>query len=317
MANHINTITSLIQDYQLIIRCKSRLQQVIEQLRIENERLIILNSKVDKEYYDIVRLEKMSLHSIFSSILKNKEEQLEKERQEYLLVVLEFDECHKLIELLLYEEKILNAKIRDESILLDTIERSLLTVDDQVLLEESMYLAELKVINQELSKLIQLKIEVQDVLDVTVDIKNHLLQMIRSLNKVNKIEGWGMSYAEIQKKKVLRKSNIDFAHTQLHVIKKLLVYLRDELEDVEEVKSFFNRSEVLIRGFNTSYYNNLISDWINDDELKETMTTTFVVSKSLAKLTVALQRLIENANQEITIVKAKRKTIISRIKSKR
>jgi len=73
------------------LKVESRLEEIDKLIEWENKRLASLIKKLEKEAEDITRLEEMSLESIFHKMLGSKEEQIEKERQEYLQLSLKYD----------------------------------------------------------------------------------------------------------------------------------------------------------------------------------------------------------------------------------
>ena len=62
---------------------------------------------------DMEELEKMRITSVFYKLLGSQDEQLEKERQEYLTVSIKHKELKKDIEILEYEYKIINSKVQE------------------------------------------------------------------------------------------------------------------------------------------------------------------------------------------------------------
>ena len=108
MAKSSEEILKLLEEYSRIVKGEQRLAVVKKEPKSQIKRRAILRDQVAIEYQDIVDLEKSSLRALFSRVLKSREEQLEKERQEYLLATIEYDECQHLIESLEYELKILS-----------------------------------------------------------------------------------------------------------------------------------------------------------------------------------------------------------------
>jgi len=66
---------------------------------------------VQKEERDVEELENLSWQSLFHRVLGNKHEQLEKERQEYLMAFLKYERCDNEIATLEYEQKIVEKKL--------------------------------------------------------------------------------------------------------------------------------------------------------------------------------------------------------------
>ena len=90
--HHSSTTTELENSY-------TELSKLEDQLVIELE--------------DIEELEKMSITSVFYKVLGSQDEQLEKERQEYLTVSLKHKELKKDIEILEYEHKVISSKVQE------------------------------------------------------------------------------------------------------------------------------------------------------------------------------------------------------------
>jgi len=247
-------IESLIKSYHTIILSKKRMTKVKDEIILQKDKLKLLESKVEKEYSDVVRIENHPLRILFATILESEKRQFEKEKQEYLHAVLEYKECIKLIELLEYELEVLQTKSEDEKIVLKTIDDKLQSIDDIQISGDSIYLQELKTVNDELAQMLKLRVEIIDALELIQDIQNNFNAMISNLNRAKEMNTWGRYYREIQQAKQMKKSFIDEAHAYVHVIQKSLVYLQNEIHDVIVYQDFFRRTESFIRGFNLEYY---------------------------------------------------------------
>lgn len=197
---------SLITSYQSIQFGKKRLAQLQELIFREKLKIQDLERKVEKEYQDINALESKSIHWLFSKILKDNEKQLEKERQEYLVVVMEYRESLKLLELYEYELDVIQNKSKDEIDILNEIENSLLQIDDQGNFENPKFFSEIKHINHQLSELTKLKIEAFDVSNILDQIKDVFYKMISNLNEAQEYNDWGEFYNEIQYNRRMKKT---------------------------------------------------------------------------------------------------------------
>lgn len=74
-------------------KLESMLEQAKKELEMQKNRKNELNKLLNKEEKDVKKLESLSMTGLFYSILGSKEEQLDKERQEYLAAKLKYDEC--------------------------------------------------------------------------------------------------------------------------------------------------------------------------------------------------------------------------------
>ena len=75
-----------------------------------NREVQTLEQQMRKEFEDIENLEKLGMKALFYKVLGSQEEQLEKERQEYLQASLKYDQVRKNLELLEFEYNILKKK---------------------------------------------------------------------------------------------------------------------------------------------------------------------------------------------------------------
>ncbi len=88
-------ILALYEDHQRKEKNLIHLKN-IEKLIAQKEKLLVqLEEQVRQEEKDIQKLESFNLHRIFHTILGNQEEQLEKERQEFLQAILQHKGCVK------------------------------------------------------------------------------------------------------------------------------------------------------------------------------------------------------------------------------
>ncbi len=310
MANSIKRVEELVERYQHEQLVKKRLEKVKKEIFKEQEELAHLQLKVEDEYADIVHLEKKGIRQFFVNILVNKEEQLKKERQDYLKAVLHLKDCRRMVKTLLDEKAHLESKMIDSEIILDKIERKIEAIDESILYEESIHLSELKLVNEELKKLLQLKVETREALEVAKMLQINFLDMIKALNAAKSTDNWGKYYSEIQESKKNQKANIDKAHGHAQEIKRLVTFLKGEIEDVIEVRDEFRRTEAVIYQFNIAFYDHLLKDWIEASNLVETLTRSTSANANIIKMINALEGLIKNTEGEYSLLSKKKKMIL-------
>ncbi|MDU2198084.1 MAG: hypothetical protein E7E21_06685, partial [Peptostreptococcaceae bacterium] len=79
------------------------------------EELKELEYKLNKEFDDVEKLKKLSLSNIISTIMKNKDEKMEKEEKEYLMAKLEYDQCESKIKSLKVNINTTTSRLEDLS----------------------------------------------------------------------------------------------------------------------------------------------------------------------------------------------------------
>ncbi len=310
MSEPIQTIEKLIEQYQEALVVKRRLKHIKKELFEEQEKQLILKQNVDDEYADITVLEKKGLRHLFVNILINREEQLKEERQEYLMAVLKVRESEKLTEQLKQELSLLEAKSIDQELIFNKIEREIEGLDESVLYKESVHLSELKVINIELRKLLRLKVEAREAIQVAKTLHKSFIDLIQCLNQAKSTDNWGVYYSDIQRAKKKQQQNIDHAHFHAQEIKRLIIFLKGEIEDVIEVRDEFRRTEAIIYEFNISFYDHLLEDWIKETNLIETMTESTIGNAHLIRMIDSLEGLMNNASREYRMLSDKKKVVV-------
>lgn len=314
MDKGIEQLITIIRDYQILVLKKRRIETLKLELKHEKDNLILLEASVKKEHQDLIKIEKFSIKYLFNLILVNDKEQLEKEKQEYLSAIILFNESTKLIKVLEYEISVLEKTQKDEELLLKTLSSSIEKFNDELLLTTSAYLHQLKTVTKEIQSIMRLIVEAEEALSMLNSTRSTFLELISNIKKAQKFEKWGEFYHEIQKSKITHQENIDQANANVPIIKKQLFFLKNELKDVEDYQNQFDRSEVIIRGFNIEYYRDLILDWINDDNLIETLTTTMSANSEMLKLGKSLEKLINNSEFELEFLINKRSNLLKMIK---
>jgi chromosome segregation ATPase len=92
-------------------QAQRRLKFLNKEIQGSNQKLDQLAKAVDKEYLDVQELEGKKVIGFLRKMKKEKEEQLEKEKQEYLDAVLRYNQAVKEIELLEFERNVLLDKL--------------------------------------------------------------------------------------------------------------------------------------------------------------------------------------------------------------
>ena len=97
--------TELKIAYENMMRNKKieiHLVNLEKRIKLQENEVLHLSRIMAEEEEDIHKLDKVGMHSLFQTILGNKKEALEKERQEYLMAVLKFQGAEKNLAALIY-----------------------------------------------------------------------------------------------------------------------------------------------------------------------------------------------------------------------
>jgi len=307
----IKDIEVLIKKYKGQLLAQERLVELNIELEKQEALYIELESILKLEKEDLKQFEDLPLKLLFGTILKNETEQYQKEKQEYLLAVLNFNECIKVIELLNFEKSVLTEKIEDINEVQKLLTSNIHSNKIEISSSNSFIAERLLVYENELLELLNLQQEVFEVNEVCAHIQKVLIEMIQSLQEAKKYENWGQFYREIQEGKIKRQSYIDKAQHLSYLAKKLILSLQKEVEDIRKIEGSIKTStKGITKNFNTSYYENLILDWVNHQDILLSLESIESLFSMIQKIIMSLAEQTEMIVNSIAKVKNKQDQLI-------
>jgi hypothetical protein len=277
-------------------RLQNRLAEVERLLSQEVTRLDGLDVQFAREKRDVQRLEGLSLGSMFYTVLGDKEQRLDRERQEFLAAKLQRDQCQYAISSLELDLADLKYKLSalgnlDSAYqaLLERKEKILLSSENDLshqLLDFTGLQANLQADRKELQEAVGAGQTVVTILDGVI-------------NSLNSAEGWGNwdmlgggMLADLAK-----HSEIDDARDQVHQAQELLRRFQRELSDIQSAESFL----IDISSFDTFvdfFLDSLIVDWIVQSKIHNSLERTIQVRQRVKAILQGLgTRLAENRGQ--------------------
>lgn len=296
-------IKELEWELNRLINAAKRLNIIEIEIKSLNYKVGVKARQVDRELADVQKLEKMGLYRLFAKILKDKESQIEKERQEYLMVVLEYQSLSKELNLLIYEQNILKEKLQRK----DEVKEKLLGL----LKQKELYL--LKDLGLLLPKVVSLNKEIDKLNNTLFDIKDSSLLCalcIENLNnlseKINQVRIWGfpdqfgnptrLSYKSIQ--------ITNEAPEMIAQLKNRLTNLNNELKDLDpelHIKSDFIEFE----NFVNNYQKIMLDEWLSQSKLSKIKANLLTLEnllnhlfKSLNNKKLSISEKIDNMEEE-------------------
>jgi len=277
-------------------RLQNRLAEVERLLSQEVTRLDGLDVQFAREKRDVQRLEGLSLGSIFYTVLGDKEQRLDRERQEFLAAKLQRDQCQYAISSLELDLADLKYKLSALGNL-DSAYQALLERKEKILLSSENGLShQLLDITGLQANLQADRKELQEAVGSGQTVLTILDGVINSLNSA---EGWGNwdmlgggMLADLAK-----HSKIDDARDQVHQVQELLRRFQRELADIQSAESFL----IDISSFYTFvdfFLDSLIVDWIVQSKIHNSLERTTQVRQRVKAILQGLgTRLAENRGQ--------------------
>ena len=249
-----------------------------------------LEDQLVDELEDIEKLEKMSITSVFYKVLGSQEEQLEKQRQEYLAVSLKHKELKKDIEILEYEHKILSGKVQEIGGLEAQLEelkkirlQEILKTDDKLRRQITGIHREMDDIRGELEELRQANSAGDACLRAIAEVIKHLKDA----------EHWG-NWDMMNKKGAyysqMKHNAIDRAMNAAQQAKHKLKIFDRELVDVNIEQT---QLHIKIDGFGRFidiFFDNLISDWVIQRKIKNALNNVDATFDKIKRYVLVIEK---------------------------
>lgn len=277
-------------------RLQNRLAEAERLLSQEVTRLDGLDVQFAREKRDVQRLEGLSLGSIFYTVLGDKEQRLDRERQEFLAAKLQRDQCQYAISSLELDLADLKYKLSALGNL-DSAYQALLERKEKILLSSENDLShQLLDITGLQANLQADRKELQEAVGAGQAVLTILDGVINSLNSAEGWGNWDMLGGGILAD-LAKHSKIDDARDQVHQAQELLRRFQRELADIQSAESFL----IDISSFDTFvdfFLDSLIVDWIVQSKIHNSLERTTQVRQRVKAILQGLgTRLAENRGQ--------------------
>ncbi len=291
-------------------RLQGQLADVERSLAQEDSRLEVLEAQLKREEKDVKSLEGLSLAGMFYSVLGDKEQRQDKERQEFLAARLQRDQCQYAVSTLERDLDDLKQKLAALTGL-DAAYQSLLDHKERLLLQsDNPNLRQLLALSEDQARLQASRKEIQEAIEAGQALISILDEVIQSLNSA---EGWGTwdmlgggFLADLAK-----HSRIDDAREKVHQAQELLRRFQRELADVQSGENFL----IDISSFDTFadfFIDGLIVDWIVQSKIQTSLDRTSQVRQRVAAILQRLQNQAQDIQHQLEGLAARRKELIEK-----
>lgn len=306
-------ILAIYKELQRKEKIQIHLNNLLELMERKTAELKKIDRLVSKEEEDIKRLEKLNLFSTFQFILGNKEQQLEKERQEFLQAVLKRKGLIENIKAIEKEKTVLQRSFMS----LHDIElefEKLITEKTELLKKNNSYPATLNRYNEKLASFDSRIRELNVTIKQGEKAKKELHKIIVNLGK---IDNWG--YDSSQPSTITRVNRqIDRTHKHVYNANNFLQRYEEELLDLSDhFELEFRREVQMLEKFLDQFIDCLITDWVVRSKLENSINLVLHVIDKITLISSMLEYEIEKTNNYIKEEKKmKANTIINLIKNK-
>ena len=278
---------------KLLIKGKldSLIRMINDELIKKRNQAVVLKDQLSDEEKDVQRLEVTSFSSIFLSLIGKKEENLDKEREEYLTAKLKYEECMESIQELEKELQYAKNEIKRYIGIKDEYDR--LVKDKQSLLINEGGDSGKK-ISENLKKVNKNKLdmkEVREAISAGEKARNALGKMQESLKSAQNWGVWDMLGGGLISN-IAKHSAIDEANEVAHEFQHLLKSFQKELSDVNE----FTDIEVNLSSFASFadfFFDGFFVDWFVQSKINDSLSNA---NNAYSKLDSIIMNLRNNLN---------------------
>ena len=294
-------------------KLRADLQRAEEDLRRQRLRLQELQAIADQEDRDVRRLEGLSMTALFLTILGSKEDQLQKERQEYLSAHLKSRQAQHAVQVLEGDVERLQYELGRLSDV-DTHLQALLEQKETLLARSSDATARrLAELAEQLGEARSQLKEVGEAIAAGMVARKGIDQVLSDLHSAHSWGVWDLLGGDLLATAV-KHNRIDDARQAVYQVQDALQRFQRELADVSQSAQFIVEDIGKFETFADYFFDGLISDWVVQARIDHSLDNAREVAhrlddvlarlggrkKDLEEQTSRLQEnknaLVENAN---------------------
>ncbi len=264
--------------------------------------------QLSKEQDDIELLEKMSITSIFHKVMGNKEELLEKERQDYLALALKIKELKKSIELSEFEAAIVKEKAAASDLLLQKLEGLKVQRLNEIVNYNESSKSDIINVLHDIDKSNRINVELREAYAVGEEALQHVQMTLQKLQEAIKYGEWDMMGQNMAS--YSKHASLDEAIRSAYNAQRILQLYNRELLDVGISDSLLNIQVESFGSFTDIFIDNLITDWIIQKKIKNTFMQIKAVSEKIALIQMSMTQRITNLSQQLKDLEIMRDKII-------
>lgn len=245
------------------------LQETRKKLMEEEQRLRAQKIRLQSEKQDVERLENLSLKALFATILGSREDQIEKERQEYLLAEMKTRQIGKVVDALNQDADRLNYELgRLEHV--DEEYAAALKEKEKYLMENNQAAARgIMDASEEIAAKLSEINEIEEALSAGHSVLNGLNQVVDNLQQARNWGTWDMLGGGLISS-LVKHDRIDDARDSVEHVQVELLRFKRELADVHQ-SSELKVDITSLERFADLFLDGLIIDWVVQSKINQSL----------------------------------------------
>lgn len=281
-------IRKLVEEVTRLKRVENHLDELYKKMEKHLNQKNYLTELINKKQFDVDKLEKLNIRSLFYKVLGSQETQLEKERQEYLQIALEIKDLIRQIELDAFEIEVLKNQIDSIGPLEDKIVHLKKKREQEILAnpneDNHRLLRSLYAEQEENSKL---KIEIDEAYNAGYKAIQSVEKLYTQIGNARYWGQWNMAN---------RKTIMDSVVRQSHDVNNLLSHFEIELRDIGIRRNDLFLDLNFVQSWIHLLAEALIQDWLYEQRIKKSIENVASLHKRLKDL---LDWLLDSRNATI------------------
>lgn len=300
-----------IRELEQIRKIKAYTSELQLRLAEEEKALEVMELMLAKEQRDVEQLEKEGLTAMFRKFIGDREEKLEKEREEYLRAALRYNELFKSVGLIRYELDLLLKKEQN----LEAVERRLEALihdrGKELLDMDAQAGRDLKALYQRMDQLQASEVEMEEAFQAGMKALENLQETERSLQVARERGQHDMWGGRRLGSGDLKHSAIDQARQSAQHARHTLIRFVKEMRDIYKDREYHFEFRIEEFGrFMDVFFDNLISDWLVQQKINTSLMSVSTTRQQVEAVIFQLDQDRKEIKNKLDALEEEEKRII-------
>ncbi len=305
-------LTHKITELEQIKKVRQHTVVLQERLQFEQAALSSMEKVLDKEQRDVEALEREGISTMFRKWMGDREEKLDKEREEYLKASLRFNELYKSVELIRFELDLLLKKEQSEERVAAELVQLYTQREEEILEKDPVLALALKAILTQSDQLAKYSLDVEEAItagQITNQFVTKAEQFLHEAKNWGQREMWAGSQ---QNTGHMKYRAIDHARGMVQEARHSLIKFAKELRDVDASFQLNIHLEIESFGqFSNVFFDNLITDYFIQQKVNKSLESVSRTRQEIERILTVLSKERSRISAKMTNLEAERKLIVS------
>jgi hypothetical protein len=303
-------LSDKIRQLEQIRKIKSHIGELRGRLQVEEESLAAMEKVLDKEQRDVEILEQEGLTTMLRKFLGDREEKLEKEREEYLRASLRFNELFKSVELIRFELDLLTRKERSVEAVQGEVELLMKARETEMLQGNDENARALTAIHLQTDKLSKYSVQIDEALAAG----QAAMQFVRrAMDHLADAQQWGQRgmWGGQRGAGHMKWRSIDEARKMVVEGRHALIRFGNELKDVDDSLRVSTNLDIETFGkFGETFFDNIITDWIVQQKINKSLHAVDQMRIQVENILMHLQSVTSEIKASLQGLEKRRREIV-------